>query len=200
MEEFYLSEDDEVYYDENFRLIEDYKELPYMLFYSLSDAFLMVKYEDELGNINDYVYFNNLNLCRILDEKKEETNLAKNVDKYIEYYGETIEACESNEITWEWLTKKVNKCNNIVLFLSFIEGALKEILDYYAKEKKYVKQIKDRNLSNIEYYINQIGNCTKYDIKSKLEDELEIINVARRIRNIFVHEWNSYYNKNNNEF
>ena len=37
------------------------------------------------------------------------------------------------------------------------------------------------------------------DIKSKLEDELEIINVARRIRNIFVHEWNSYYNKNNNE-
>lgn len=51
MENFYFSEDDEVLLDKEWEVIENYKKLPYMLFYSLTAIFPMVKYEEELKKL-----------------------------------------------------------------------------------------------------------------------------------------------------
>lgn len=197
MEEFYFSEEDEVLLDKEWKIIKNYKTLPYMLFHSLTNIFPMIKYEEELEHINDYVYHNQKNLNNILTDKKYKTEEAKNSDIDSEYYGETIMFSEEDEATWEWLIETINKCNNIVLFLSFIEGALKEIYDWFSERKKYKGRNKPRGTSNIEYYIKEIGKCCNYDLHCKLYRELEIIKIAKRIRNVFVHEWDAYYNEKN---
>lgn len=190
MENFYLSADDEVLFDEDLNVIENYKKFPYMLFHSLTIIFPMVKYEEELKHINDYVYYNKINLNCILNEMKSKTESAR-------LRGEKIIFRESDEITWKWLIETVDKCNNIVLFLSFIEGALKEICNWFAELINYTPQDKLRGLSNIEYYISEIGNCCNYNISPNIKTELEIIRTAKKVRNIFVHEWDAYYNKQN---
>lgn len=200
MESFYFSKDDEVLLDEDYKVVENYKELPYMLFYSLTSVFPMAKYEEELKEINDYIYHNQINLNRILGDMKSKKEEAKNSDRHAEYYGEILMFSEAEEATWEWLIETVNKCNNIVLFLSFIEGALKEICNWFSERTKYTTKNKAREISNIEYYVMEIGNCCNYDIYSKLKTELEIIRIAKKVRNIFVHEWDAYYNEKNRVF
>lgn len=199
MENFYFSEDDEVLLDKEWEVIENYKKLPYMLFYSLTAIFPMVKYEEELKKINDYVYYNQINLNRILEGTKSKEEKAKNTDVHTGYYGETLIVCQEDELTWEWLIETVNKCNNIVLFLSFIEGALKEIYDWFSQNTN-IDQKKAREKGYIEYYIKEIGNCYNEDIYSKLKTELKTIRKAKKVRNIFVHEWDAYYNKRNRVF
>lgn len=197
MEKFYFSKDDEVLLDEDWRIIENYKKLPYILFHSLTNIFPMVKYEEELEHVNDYIYHNQINLNNILNNMKFKVNEAKKADITTEYYGENIMFREADEATWEWLIDTITKCNNIVLLLSFIEGALKEIYDWFSEEKKYIGRIKKRGTSNIDYYIKEIGSCCNYDLYLKLEEELQIIRIAKKIRNIFVHEWDAYYNEKN---
>lgn len=200
MEDFYFSKDDEVLLDKDWKVVENYKKLPYMLFYSLTGIFPMVKYEEELKNINDYVYHNQINLNSILENLQSKTEQAKNEDTYTEYYDEIIMASESNETNWRWIIKTVNKCNTIVLFLSFIEGALKEICNWFSEHTQYTIQDKARKISNIEYYIKQISNCCNYDILSNIKSELGIVRTSARVRNIFVHEWDAYYNEKNRIF
>lgn len=198
MEKFYFSEDDNIVLDKNWKVIENYKKHPYMLFYSLTNVFPMIKYEEELGHINDYIYHNNKNFNKILEEMNNKVDEAKNASPRGEYYGENIMFREADQATWEWLVEKVNKCSNIVLFLSFLEGALKEIYDWFSEEKNYKGCNKKREMSDIQYYIEEIGKCCNYDLYNNLEEELETIVTAKRIRNIFVHEWDAYYNKKSN--
>lgn len=198
MDEFYLSEDDEILLDEEWNVIENDKKLPYMLFDTISGVFPMERYKEDLRHINDYIFYNNENLTNILKKKEESIQEAKNTDVYGEYRGEAIMARESEKIAWEFIIKETNKCNNIVLFLSFLEGVLKEILEWFAEEKKYTIKNKKRSEYKIIYYLREISSCCNYDLIEKLKKELKIINDARTIRNIFVHEWDAYYNRENN--
>lgn len=198
MDEFYLSEDDEILLDEEWNVIENDKKLPYMLFDTISGVFPMERYKEDLRHINDYIFYNNENLANILKKKEESIQEAKNTDVYGEYRGEAIMARESEKIAWEFIIKETNKCNNIVLFLSFLEGVLKEILEWFAEEKKYTIKNKKRSEYKIIYYLREISTCCSCDLIEKLKKELEIINDARTIRNIFVHEWDAYYNRENN--
>ena len=129
----------------------------------------MERYKEDLKYMNDYIYYNSENLSKILIEKEKDLQKAKNTDIYGEYRGEAIMAKESEKIAWEFIISRTNKCNNIVLFLSFLEGVLKEIIEWFAKEKKYKIKNKDRSESNILYYLKELSNCCNYELTKRLE-------------------------------
>lgn len=179
---------------------------PYKLFETKSVRFPFVKYEEHLSSINDYIYFNNNNIynkLEILEEKynilpndsrnKETLSLDGKSEKYIYFDDYDIE--DEEYLSWKYLTEEVNKCSNIVLLLAFLEGTLKEIYELEENKDKF----KSKGTSKIDFYISGISSLYNYNIKEKIESDLEIINQAKIIRNIYIHEWDAYYNTEHNE-
>ena len=182
----------EIKYIEN----NDFK-YPYKLFETKSARFPFVKYEEHLSYINDFIYFNNNNIYNKLKILKEKYNIPTNNSKNNEEYVLFDDYAIGNEeyLSWEYLTEEVNKCSNIVLLLAFLEGTLKEIYELEENKEKF----KSKGTSKIDFYISKISSLYDYNIKEKIDSDLKIINQAKIIRNIYIHEWDAYYNVKHNE-
>lgn len=183
----------EIKYIEN----NDFK-YPYKLFETKSARFPFVKYEEHLSDINDFIYFNNNNIYNKLKILEENNNITLNdsKNKDILSFDDYVLANEEY-LSWEYLTEEVNKCSNIVLLLAFLEGTLKEIYELEENENK--DKFKSKGTSKIDFYISKISSLYDYNIKEKIDSDLKIINKAKIIRNIYIHEWDAYYNVKHNE-
>lgn len=179
---------------------------PYKLFETKSIIFPFVKYEEQLSEINGFIYFNNNNIYNKMDILKEKYNITednsknkenlyfdKNNEKYILF--DDFDTGNEEYLRWKYLTEEVNKCSNIVLLLAFLEGSLKEI--YELEENK--DKLKNKGTSKINFYISRISSLYNYNISKKIEKDLKIINQAKTIRNIYIHEWDAYYNLEHNK-
>lgn len=191
MEKLYLSIEKELYL-ENEKLIPFRTTYPYKLFETKSNLWLYCKYQEELANVNDYIYHNNDYLAKKIKELKENLRkIKKSPDTYKIYDFEVDDEFLFSEelMTWEYLLEKVNKCSNVILLLSLLEGILKEILEFYSKEKKYILEKRKKSENKSEYYLKQISRCCNYDLKLTNSTK-KIFDDAKKIRNLFTHEWN----------
>lgn len=176
------------------------KELPYALFSSISSVYPFVKFEEELAEINDYCLFI---LCRLEERLKtliEDSNIPfKLIEGYRRAEAYTAEEAEelfdpaymfSPVITWEKLSRDINKCTLLLLVLSYLESSLNEIAKWFCEERSVPLGRKERGDDEITFYLRKIGQCCACDLTGTLEDELAYVRKVRKIRNQFVHrEW-----------
>lgn len=191
-EEFYLS-CELGFVEEKGKFVPAREEFPYALFQAGNSFFPFFQCENFITQLNDFIYYNNQFLLNKKGEAKkrlEEALANKN-----HYYAEELDFLIDSSYSWDWLVDIVNKGNIIVLLLSFLEGCLKHILKYYSEETKFVCKKREKGTGKIEYYISQISDCCFVDISSSCSEELNIIEQAKEIRNIFVHEWD--FNEDN---
>lgn len=197
LEKFSLSKDimSLMYINDDLNSHSYEENIPYQLFVTNTGMFPFVKYEKHMAHLNDFIYYNNQSLYTILEEKYGDCKELSTSDYGSPFSFEEIEFRSGDYLSWQWLVEEVNKCNNIVLLLSFLEGTLKEIFDWYCEETKYMSDKKKKVIGKIEYYICAIADCCQFSIHCNLQHEFEIIEKAKEIRNIFVHEWDAYYHE-----
>lgn len=176
------------------------KESPYSLFSSISTVYPFVKFEEELAEINDYCFFI---LCQLEDKLKiliEDSDvqfeLIKSYQHAKEYTTEEMEAIFdpaymfSPVITWEKLSRDINKCTLLLLILSYLESSLNEIAKWFCEESSVSLGRKGRGNNEIMFYLEKIDQCCHCNLIKTLESELVYLNKVRKIRNQFVHrEW-----------
>lgn len=178
----------------------DRMDLSYFLFSSISGVYPFVKYEEELAEINDYCYFI---LCQIeeklkelIQEAKAPYELVKGYQRQQEYTDEEIDMIFdpsysfSPLLTWEKLSRDINKCTLLLLLLSYLESSLNEIAKWFCEEKSITLGRKGKESNEIKFYLDKIGQCCHCDLVKTLENELAYLDTVRKIRNQFVHrEW-----------
>lgn len=194
----------EVYFDkeglyESPEIYKD-KQIPYLLFSSISTVYPFVKFEEELAEINDYCLFI---LCQIENKLKTiikdsdgRFNLVKGYKREKEHTAEEIEDLFdpaymfSPVIIWEKLSRDINKCTLLLLILSYLESSLNEIAKWFCEESSIILGRKGRGNNEISFYLEKIGECCNCNLIKVLENELVYLNEIRKIRNQFVHrEW-----------
>lgn len=159
-----------------------------------------VKADLELAEINDYCYFI---LCQLeeklkalIRESKAPYELVKGYQRQQEYTEEEIDMIFdpaysfSHLLTWEKLSRDINKCTLLLLLLSYLESSLNEIAKWFCEEKSIALGRKEKGSNEIKFYLDKIEQCCHYDLVKKLENELSYLDIVRKIRNQFVHrEW-----------
>lgn len=172
----------------------------YCLFSSISSVYPFVKFEEELADINDYCFFI---LCKLQEKIGELIQEAQAPYELINGYGEKEDFSEqelesffdpeymfSPVLTWETLSRDINKCTLLLLLLSYLESSLNEIVNWFCEEKAIPVGRKEKGESEISFSIKKIGQCCGCDLLRELERELDYLGKVKKIRNEFVHkEW-----------
>lgn len=202
-----------VYFDRE-GLIESYEfystnESTYFLFSSISTVYPFTKFEEELAEINDYCLF----ILRQLEDKLK--TLIKDSGGRFEFVNSYQSAKDNSEeeieeffnsdymfspvLTWEKLSRDINKCTLLLLLLSYLESSLNEIAKWFCDESSINLGRKESGTSEIIFYLEKIGQCCHSNLINTLENEIVYLNEVRKIRNQFVHrEWeqiNQHYDK-----
>jgi hypothetical protein len=162
--------------------------------YSLWDAeyFPFVVLGDELQSLNDYCYIIKNAIQSEFEKAIEDVDAHKCVPKDFnhEYHGftphEVLLGLEQEMYKWQWL-KDITATHLIILLYAYLEKTLKYICRLFFEEGiiKTKRKSKDDKLSN---YISIIADA---DIENRIlnvQDKLNLINEARKIRNNFAHD------------
>lgn len=141
----------------------DRMDLSYFLFSSISGVYPFVKYEEELAEINDYCYFI---LCQIeeklkelIQEAKAPYELVKGYQRQQEYTDEEIDMIFdpsysfSPLLTWEKLSRDINKCSLLLLLLSYLESSLNEIAKWFCEEKSITLGGKEKKVMRLNFIL-----------------------------------------------
>ena len=186
------------------------EDLPYSLFCSISSVFPFVKYEQELEEINDYCFFILSHLedkiKTLISDSDVSFELIKGGRPQREYTKEELKDLFnpaymfSPVLTWERLSRDVNKCTLLLLILSYLESSLNEIAKWFCEERSIALGKKEKGVSEIAFYLKKIGQCCKCDLEKTLENELAYLSRGRKIRNQFVHRGWSMTEEDYDEF
>ncbi len=154
----------------------------YRLYLCRSGIFPLVKYEEQLAQINDYCLY----LLTCLEEKV--TSLAP-AEKDRGWFA---------PVTWQvhcyygWLSmyQEVNKGTMLLLLLAFLETSLQELTEWFSDLAGRLAQWKKVHNPKVSDQLQQLGRCCGRDLREELAAELACYNKVRRIRNRFVHsQW-----------
>lgn len=192
-----------IYFDtegliESHELYEN-EQATYSLFSSISSVYPFVKYEEELAEINDYCCFILWQLENKLKELIKDSDVPFELVKGSQREKHTPKDLKdifdpaymfSPVITWEKLSRDINKCTLLLLILSYLESSLNEIAKWFCEERSISLGQKEKGSSAVAFYLKKIGQCCQCDLVKTLENELKYLNKVRKIRNQFVHsEW-----------
>lgn len=153
----------------------------YCLYLCRSGIFPLVKYEEQLAQINDYCLY----LLTCLEEKvaslapaKEEGWFAPITWQGHSYFG------------WRAMHEEVNKGTMLLLLLAFLETSLQELTEWFSGLAGWPAERKNVRNSKVSNQLHQLGQCCGRDLREELAAELTYYDKVRRIRNRFVHsQW-----------
>jgi hypothetical protein len=162
--------------------------------YSLWDAesFPFVMLDDELKSLNDYCYIIKNSIQSEFEKATDDVDAHKCVPKDFnhEYRNftshEVLMGLEQEMYKWQWL-KDITAAHLIILLYAYLEKTFKYICRLFFEEGiiKTKRKSKDGKLSN---YISIIADVDIENRIQNVQDKLNLINEAGKIRNNFAHD------------
>ncbi|MDR0294277.1 MAG: hypothetical protein LBH95_09025 [Oscillospiraceae bacterium] len=180
---------------EYFYLCIDDSNIPYPEYnlFASQGIYPFVKYEKELGLINEYCFTITKTFSKQLEDAEQKLKIQKieKIEPFAEGYGyfTSYEYEESLQgILWDrqWLFEIVTAAQLVMLLSSFFETKAREIYEWFIKDKIIEIGAFDKKTAKIDMYLKSLQ--TKNCHLDKLDDIISFFRQVRKVRNLFVHE------------
>ena len=176
---------------------EDIPHPKYDLYYCESGRFPMLKFQEEIEDLNQYCYELINTISKKLDhaETKFEKQKNEKTRVYVEDFGlftsyETEMSFQSEVYKWDWLNKTVNASTLTILLYSFIESRMNEVYQMFMEMGLIKKSAAPKNTAKLDVYLKALqstGLC-----QDEIENLISFFKKVRPVRNAFAHnDWDS---------